>query len=300
MITKGAGYYSKKVCNNVTAMLAYWDSNQLCRFANDAYLHWFGRTAEEMIDKIYLKDLLGPLYEMNLPYIEAAYKGHPQVFERAITAPDGKIRHSIASYTPDVINGRIEGIIVHVADVTYLKEIELELKRSKEKAEKLAAHDYLTGLPNRLFLNDRIAGALTYAKNHGTSLALCLLDLDYFKKINDSYGHLAGDEVLKESAARLKSALNSADTVYRIGGDEFVIVMEQITDPNQIQVTAERILARFRQPMTILGQEITLTLSIGTAVCKGAKTSAEELLQKADHALYQAKSLGRNRYSNSA
>lgn len=121
------------VADHVPAMLAYWDKNQICRFANNAYREWFGRSREEMVDKITMKELLGPLYEKNYPHIIAVLEGKPQVFEREIPLPGGAIRHSIANYIPDIENGEVRGFFVHVADVTTIKELEFELRASEMK-----------------------------------------------------------------------------------------------------------------------------------------------------------------------
>lgn len=128
-------YFSNRVANTISAMLAYWDKDQICRFANHAYLDWFGVRSEDMIDKMTLKKLLGPLYVKNLPFIEKAYQGKIQVFEREIPTPEGIVRHSIATYTPDMVNDEVRGIIVHVADVTYLKEIEREREEALRDRE---------------------------------------------------------------------------------------------------------------------------------------------------------------------
>src|SRR6185312_919862 len=140
-----------------------------------------------------LSDLLGPLYPMNLPYIKAAYAGQKQVFEREIPTPDGRLRHSLATYTPHIVDGVVQGIFVHVADVTRMKLLEQELKTAKTKAELLASHDFLTGLPNRVLLRDRITQALALAKRQHEMLAVLTLDIDDFKKVNDTYGHGEGD-----------------------------------------------------------------------------------------------------------
>lgn len=122
---------SSLVANQINAMLAYWDAQLICRFANNAYLEWFGRTKEEMVDKMSIQELLGPqLYAKNLPYIQEALKGNKQVFERAIPTPDGKsVRHSLATYFPHVVNGTVNGFFVHVADVSYIKELEALLSK---------------------------------------------------------------------------------------------------------------------------------------------------------------------------
>ncbi|MFA6470350.1 MAG: PAS domain-containing sensor histidine kinase [Bacteroidota bacterium] len=120
------------VTNHVSAMLAYWDRNLVCRFANAAYLDWFGKSHDEMIDKITLNELLGPLYEKNKPFIQGALEGKVQTFEREIPLPNGTTRFSIANYFPDFVEGEVRGFFVHVADVTPLKQLENELLRSNE------------------------------------------------------------------------------------------------------------------------------------------------------------------------
>lgn len=120
------------VADRVSAMLAYWDKDLICRFANAAYIDWFGKTREEMVDKITIKELLGPLYEKNLPYILGALKGENQTFERKIPLPTGGIRYSIANYFPDIVDGDVRGFFVHVADITPIKLLENELIKSNE------------------------------------------------------------------------------------------------------------------------------------------------------------------------
>lgn len=100
------------VSDHISAMIAYWDNRQICRFANNAYLEWFGRTREEMVDRITMEELLGPIYSKNLPYILNALKGERQVFEREIPLPDGTgSRHSLATYTPDIADGYVRGFL---------------------------------------------------------------------------------------------------------------------------------------------------------------------------------------------
>lgn len=129
-----------RVVNHISAMVAFWDRNQKCLFANDAYLEWFGRTPEEMAG-ISMEELLGPLYAKNLPHILRALAGERQVFERQIPLPDGRVRESIATYTPEIVSGVVVGFSVHVADVTALRDRERALEtalREKEEAQKEA------------------------------------------------------------------------------------------------------------------------------------------------------------------
>jgi PAS domain S-box-containing protein len=134
------------VVNHISAMVAYWDSNQRCVFSNDAYREWFGRSPEQMVG-MSMRELLGPLYEKNLPYIRAALRGERQVFERQIPLPNGGVRESIATYTPDVADGTVRGFSVHVADVTLLRDREAALERAiRERDAALAEVRVLRGL----------------------------------------------------------------------------------------------------------------------------------------------------------
>ncbi len=117
------------VVNHIPAMVAYWDKRQICVFSNEAYREWFGRSPEEM-KGMHMRELLGPLYALNLPYILAALQGKEQVFERRIPLPDGSIRESIATYTPDVLDGDVRGFFVQVVDVTTLREREAALEKA--------------------------------------------------------------------------------------------------------------------------------------------------------------------------
>jgi PAS domain S-box-containing protein len=127
-----------RVANQIPAMVAYWDADQRCVFSNDAYREWFGRSPEQM-KGMTLKELLGPLYELNLRFILAALKGEKQIFERQIPLPGGGIRESIATYTPDLVDGVVRGFSVHVADVTSLREREAALERAIEERDKALA-----------------------------------------------------------------------------------------------------------------------------------------------------------------
>lgn len=144
-----------EVTNHISAMIAYWDASQRCVFSNDAYREWFGKTPEQM-KGMALKELLGPLYELNLPFILAALKGEKQVFERRIPLPGGGVRDSIATYTPDVVNGVVRGFSVHVADVTPLREREAALQQAiRERDAALAEAQMLRGfLPTCAFCKD--------------------------------------------------------------------------------------------------------------------------------------------------
>ncbi|HVP34756.1 MAG TPA: GGDEF domain-containing protein [Steroidobacteraceae bacterium] len=282
--------------DHLDAMLAYWDVNQICIFANDAYREWFGKTREQMLGHT-LSELLGPLYPKNLPYIQAAYAGHKQVFEREIRTPDGRLRHSLATYTPYTVDGAVRGIFVHVADVTRLKLLEHELKTEKAKAELLATHDFLTGLPNRVLWQDRITQALALANRQNDMLAVLSVDIDDFKKVNDTYGHSEGDRLLVEIGSRIKATLRNVDTVARFGGDELLVLIPGIDSQSQVEVVADRLLAAAGRPVTLGSETMAPACSLGIALYPRDGTTPEELMVNSDRALYAAKKRGKGCYA---
>lgn len=284
------------IVDHISAMTAYWDADQICLFANSAYREWFGKSREQLLG-ITMKDLLGPLYEKNLPHIKAALRGESQLFEREIPLPDGTVRHSLATYTPHIVDGAVCGFFVHVADVTQLKKLEKELKAAKEEAEKLATHDFLTGLPNRVLIKDRISTAILQAKRRQLTVAVMSMDLDDFKHINDRYGHGGGDKVLVEIAYRVKHAIREADTIARLGGDEFVLVCPDVRSTGEVTDLVVRILNAVRQPLKVGGDTLVPTCSLGVALYPGGGSTPEELMLSSDHALYEAKKLGKNRFA---
>lgn len=132
-----------KVIDHLSAMTGYWNTDLICQFSNNAYSHWFGKSKEQMRG-IYMRDALGPIFEKNLAHIQAVLRGELQVFEREVVIPDGSIRHSLMTYTPDIVDGKVCGFFVHVADVTPLKKVEFELAAAKEAAAAVAEQELNT------------------------------------------------------------------------------------------------------------------------------------------------------------
>ncbi len=170
-------------------------------------------------------------------------------------------------------------------------------KEHEEKILHQAHFDVLTNLPNRFLSLDRLSHMLSEAVRNNESAALLFIDLDDFKKVNDSLGHEMGDKLLIEAAARLKSEVREGDTVGRLGGDEFIVLLGGLQNPTNAQLTAENLLGRFRDAFRVDGRELMMTATVGIAVYPGDGDSASELLRSADAAMYHAKELGRNTYS---
>lgn len=289
-----AGALLVDLVDHLDALVAYWDGDQRCRFANQTYKEWFGRGRQELLG-ITLKELLGPLYEQNRVHIDAAYRGEKQVFERAIPRPDGSgVRHSLATYVPRIVGGKVAGIFVHVADVEPLKRLEVELQAARDAAEKLATHDFLTGLPNRLALDERMTEVMARANRLGEKLYVMSVDIDHFKAVNDVHGHAAGDRFLVEIAARIKSCVRDYDTVARIGGDEFMLLVSGVALDEGIEPLARRILEVARRPCPIDQAVLTPGLSIGISEFPRHGSTKDALMLASDRALYEAKRAGRN------
>ena len=175
------------------------------------------------------------------------------------------------------------------------------LEHSRQEMDQLARHDAMTGLPNRRLFQERLDNALARSQRSGTRFALLFIDVDKFKSINDRWGHDAGDEVLKVIAKRLMSNTRKADAVARIGGDEFVVLLDSPSSREDIVAIAEKLLESVRSPIQHNGIELQVGFSIGISQYPDNGTTASELMTSADHAMYEAKSAGRDgfRFSGS-
>jgi diguanylate cyclase (GGDEF)-like protein/PAS domain S-box-containing protein len=195
------------------------------------------------------------------------------------------IEHSVAP-VHDRLGGMTGGAIVF-RDVSEARALSLKMSH-------LASHDPLTDLPNRLLLADRLARALALARRHERRLAVLFLDVDHFKHINDSLGHLLGDELLRTVGREVTMCVRSSDTVSRHGGDEFVVVLSELEHVEDAAVGAQKIIIALTRPQTLAGHELHITVSIGISVFPGDGDDPETLLERADMALYHAKDQGRD------
>jgi diguanylate cyclase (GGDEF)-like protein/PAS domain S-box-containing protein len=186
-------------------------------------------------------------------------------------------------------SGQLTGVVIVFHDVSAAKAMATKIEHS-------AQHDYLTNLPNRLLLNDRIEHAITLANRHRTQLAILYLDLDNFKYINDTLGHATGDKLLQSVTKRLKECVRDSDTVSRHGGDEFVILLVETKNSEAAALLAQKILDALQAMHTIGKNQLHITSSIGISVYPADGLDADTLLKSADTAMYYAKEKGRNNY----
>lgn len=196
------------------------------------------------------------------------------------------VNNAVAVYDDDGRMAYFDGVI---SDIT-------ERKRAEARVHYLAHYDALTGLPNRSLYRDRLDQALGKARREGGRLAVMFVDLDNFKDFNDSLGHDAGDELLREIGRRLQGCIRPQDTVSRQAGDEFVVLIPDLPDANAATAIAHKFLQVFRESVTVAGRELNVTGSIGIALYPENASSAEELIRNADAAMYSAKEQGRNNF----
>jgi len=185
--------------------------------------------------------------------------------------------------------GRVTGAVIVFRDVSAARTMAIQLAHSAE-------HDFLTGLPNRMVMNDRVNQAITLAPRHMKKVAVLFLDLDGFKHINDSLGHPIGDKLLQSIGKRLADCVRGSDTVSRQGGDEFVVLLSEVEHSEDAAITARRMLSAVAEPHTIGHHDLRVTTSIGVSVYPDDGLDAETLIKNADTAMYQAKENGRQSY----
>jgi len=170
------------------------------------------------------------------------------------------------------------------------------LEHANARLRHAATHDALTGLPNRVLLADRLQQAIARASRNGIRFAVLVVDLDRFKAINDSLGHIAGDELLQEVARRLSGMLRKEDTLARLGGDEFVLLIHEVSGPQDAEAVARKILTQVALPLQLAGLDVHVSPSVGISLCPDDGSDSETLLQHADAAMYHAKKKGRNTF----
>lgn len=403
--------FIRSIVDNVPNMIGYWDRDLHCRFANNAYREWFGKSPEEIVG-ITFRDLAGEhLFALNQPHIHRVLAGEPQRFERTLNKANGQVGHIIGHYIPDFdVDGTVVGFAIQSSEVTPLKETEAKLElaacvfkntldgvlitdtkgiilsvnpafteitgytaeeaigrnprmlqsnqhdqafytsmwtqlitkgwwngeiwnrrkngalylermtismvrdmdgkpiryvsvfsditafwRKDEHIKHLAFHDALTDLPNRTLLMDRINQRLINSNREPCELALMFIDLDGFKLVNDQFGHNVGDDLLKEIAKRLLSLVRESDTVARVGGDEFIIVLNNPQGNDEITYIANRVVSMINEPMEIHGEVFHVGASVGIAIFPTDASTSADLIKNADTAMYAAKESGRNK-----
>jgi diguanylate cyclase (GGDEF)-like protein/PAS domain S-box-containing protein len=279
----------RMIADNMPALISYVDRHLRFRFTNQAYSDWFGFEADHLLGRSVQDFVGGGIFSSIKPYLETALAGERVTFEHAISTPGARRMVEVTLVPHRNPEEAVVGVYTLVLDITRQKEVETMLRR-------LARFDTLTQLPNRHFFEEHLADAILRSERNRSVLAVMFLDIDHFKSINDSSGHEAGDEVLREFAKRVSAAVRSTDTVARLAGDEFVVILEGLHEGQEAEVVARKILAALETGFKVRAGTLKVSSSIGVAVRKLGQLDGGELLRQADAALYAAKREGRNRY----
>lgn len=277
------------ITNNLPALVAYIDRELKYQFANEAYRKWFGTDPASFIGTSFLEPHASDAVQFE-QYLQQVLAGEEVSFEYYDTRLDVG-RWMRVFWIPDQVEGgTVAGFYSMKFDISDYKRLEQSLSER-------ALSDALTGLPNRPALIQQLDNARARFVRDQRTFAVLFIDLDGFKAVNDQLGHDAGDEVLCLIAQRLTNSVRKSDTVARIGGDEFVVLLDGLSDMDtQAEIVASKLNNAVGEPILVAGKPVLLGASIGVLVCTVSDVPAQALLKEADKLMYQAKSAGRNCY----
>ncbi len=274
--------------DNIPAMTVAFDKDLHYLFANKRYADFFGFAATDIIGK-HLREIIG---EDAYAAVESRFvqvlQGRPVSYQRTLKLANGESCHIEIKLLPHFDeHGTVLGCFAVTTDIT-------EHKLTQEHIQRVAHHDNLTGLPNRLLFNDRLGQALSLAKRDSRQFALLYLDLDKFKPVNDALGHTAGDELLQAVAERIRRQVRESDTVARVGGDEFTVILPDIAARGEAEIVAKKIIAALAAPFELGSRKqwVDIGTSIGVAIYPFDGRDADTLIKAADAAMYSAKQAG--------
>ena len=277
----------RAIANNIPALISHVDKEQRYLFSNSYSGKVFGINIDTMLGKT-VREVRGEqIYQDVQRYIEAALRGESVSFEGKSDVGGRLYYHQTSSVPDRDTNANVQGFFALTFDITDLKLAEQDLER-------LSRVDSMTDTANRRHYEERLAASLSQSQRQKQAITLLYLDIDNFKSINDSYGHLVGDAVIKTFAQRLQSCVRTEDLVARLGGDEFAIMIEN-AEADSGEIIANKLLNIMQKPMVIDGITVRVSTSIGVTFSQNA-ISSNDLMKLADQALYAAKAAGRNTY----
>ncbi len=280
----------RTVADTLPALVAYVDADLRLRFNNIAWEKKYRLDRDALRDKTLQHLLEAEEYCHILPYVERALAGETVSFERE-TGCGSTYQCDESTYIPQFADhsGAVMGFHMMVQDITARK-------REQFRLQQLATIDSLTGLLNRDGFQKRLSDAVRRSQDEQSLIAVMFLDLDHFKSVNDTYGHHIGDLMLQAFAGRLSQALRATDTVSRLGGDEFTVIMENLARQDDAEAIAAKIVQAVQTTFVLEGVNVAVSVSVGLAFCQSGSMQPETLLRQADAMLYDAKQDGRNVY----
>lgn len=274
--------------DSVPAMAASWDEGLRCRFANKPFMAFFGLSVEGLVGRS-MRELAGEAVHAEIQdHFAQVLRGRAVTYRRIHALPDGESRCLEIKLLPQLgANGAVLGCFEVMTDIT-------EHKLAEQRIQQVANHDGLTGLPNRVLFEDRLESTIAFARRESRSFGLLYLDLDRFKPVNDTLGHAAGDELLMEVGRRIRGQVRESDTVARVGGDEFTVILPGLAGGGRAEVVARKIIAALEAPFEFEGggRSVSIGASVGIALYPADGHDAASLVKAADAAMYRAKVRG--------
>ncbi len=279
----------RTITDNVPVLIAYLDADRRYAFANAVHASWLGVRPAQVIG-LTVEEAFGPAFHApQAKALEQAWIGNASQCEHEIVRKNHtRIAHS--TFLPQMRDGRVVGVYILTTDATA--------SRMHERSLHALAHtDPLTQLPNRRRFEQALEGATSRSRQGDRDCALLYLDIDFFKQINDRYGHATGDDVLVEFARRLRAGVRSSDLVARLAGDEFTVLLHDVRSEADVVRVARKILDAVAEPFVLGTQTLTVGTTIGVGLASGGTLDPRALMETADRALYAAKKAGRHTYA---
>lgn len=264
-------------------------------YVNKGACSSLGYSSDELLT-MNVRDINPYLPEQKIKKLKETLISHKKLLNRTVhQRKDGTTYHA-QSYIHTMSYQGVDAYVIFDTDITQQVEDEKLLELQAQQLNHQANHDTLTGLPNRMLFKDRLIQTIHSSKRNKEQFALLFIDLDQFKKINDSLGHHIGDEVLIEAAKRLQASVREEDTLARLGGDEFTIIIKDLKDNTSASVVAQKIIDAMKEPISIKSHQLYVSSSIGISIYPNDAQDQNNLIKYADAAMYKAKDEGRNNY----
>ncbi len=282
-----------------TAPEGVWltDKNKKTLEVNERLSSIIGYSAEEMLGRTPMEFVDDENRQISIEQTAKALTSDRYSYEISLQHKDGyNVPTLFSSVTLRDKDQCALGTLAFVTDITEQAKLLEQIKTQKDHLYHLAHHDTLTDLPNRVLFNDRLEQAILKTHRTGDHVAVFFVDLDHFKEINDSLGHVVGDMVLEQVSERFRHCIREDDTIARLGGDEFTFIMEALGDPQNAAVLARKLICSLEEPFHIAGHQFYITASVGISLYPQDGANAQTLLRNADSAMYRSKELGRNTF----
>jgi diguanylate cyclase (GGDEF)-like protein/PAS domain S-box-containing protein len=277
------------ITDALPVLIAYIDLEHKYQLVNKAYEEWFEGKRQDFLGHSVQEIIGDKAYAQFADYLKKCAQGYEVSEEMVIPFGVHQKRYVNVVLIPHEADDEIKGFFSLMHDIT-------QQKQAQERLNYLASHDFLTKLPNRVLFYKKLNQAISYASKNNKTFAMMYLDLDHFKEVNDNLGHDIGDKLLVEVVKRLRTCVRSSDMVARIGGDEFIILLENLKDIQRLGELAGNICMNLAQPFIINDHEIMVSTSVGIGIYPQDGRDAAQLIKNTDVAMYNAKIKGRNCY----